>query len=398
MDKAIDVILSQMVFDIPSIIGMSVLLIAFFIQIYFYLYYYKKPISFYSNNKEQAINTHIGKPSVSVIIVAKNESENLEKNLSSILEQDYPNFEIIVVNDGSTDESQNYLELLSKKDNRLYSTFLPSSEDKEGDRRRIICLTIGIKAAKNDILLFTEAGASPSTKGWISSMVKHIHNEKEIVLGYSNLIAPNSFWGKVCRFDNLLFTLQYYSMAIIHKPFIGTYTNIAYRKELFFDNKGFSKALNFEYADEVFLNQIMTTENTAVALDQDSFVKINIENYSHWKTLKRVYCRSKKYFKKQTAMRFNFETYSRYLLYVLTLLLLVYTIGNKLWIYLIGTIILFSLRNLIQTSILKKAFEHFNIKRLNIALPFIELLQPLYLLNFGKEKNLNSKRRNRRQK
>lgn len=389
MDKTIDLILSQLIFDIPSIVGISLLFAVFIIQIYFYITYYRKPITYVSqtDKKEEYQDKDI--KSVSVIIIAKNESENLKKNLPAILNQNYPNFEVIVVNDGSTDESQNYLELLSKQDSRLYSTFLPISEDKEVERRRIICLTIGIKAAKNDILLFTDAGASPMTDKWIYSMVKPIDNQKEIVLGYSKLIAPTSFWEKICRFDNLIFSLQYFSMAIKNKPFIGTYTNIAYRKEIFFENKGFSKSLSFEYADEVFLNQIMSAHNTVVALDQESFVELHIENYSHWKTLKRIYYRSKKHFKGYTPKRFYLESFSRYLFYFFVLSLAIYSVIFNLWTCLIATLMMMLIRNIIQFKTLKKASIHFNINPLHVLLPFVELLQPLYLLTIGKNNSNN---------
>lgn len=382
MDKVLELIQSQMVADNFAIIGLSILLIVFFIQIYFYISYYNKPLHFLNKEKDNSYkdNQHI--PSVSVIIVAKNESYNLKKNIPAILEQDYPNFEIIVVNDGSTDESQNYLEYLSKQDTRLYTTFLPLSEDKDADRRRILCMTLGIKAAKNEILLFTDAGATPNSLNWISLMVENLKNEKDIAIGYSNLVAPKSFWGRICSFDNLLFSLQYLSMAIKKKPFIGTYNNIAYRKNLFFDNKGFSQTLKYEYAEEVFLNKIMNSKNTVVVLNKDSFVKIELENYTHWKTLKQIYCRSKKYFKNYTPKRFKLESLTRYLIYAITLCISIYSIIENLWLYLICAILLLIIRNVIQLIVLKKASKHFEIKPTYLLLPITDLLQPFYNFRF----------------
>lgn len=382
MNKILDLIQSLLIVDNLAIIGISILLLVVVIQLYFYLFYYKKPISFFYKQKENYAKQNSNVPSVSVIIVAKNESENLEKNIPYILNQEYSNFEVIVVNDGSTDESQFYLELLSKQDTRLYTTFLPQTEDKENDRRRILCMTLGIKAAKNEILLFTDAGSCPNSVNWISSMVRNIKDKKEIAIGYSKLNAPKSFWGKICNFDNLLFSLQYLSMAIKRKPFIGSYNNIAYRKNVFFENKGFSQTLNYEYAEEVFLNRIMTSENTEVVLSQDSFVNIDLENYSHWKTLKRVYCRSKKYFKNYTPKRFRLESFTRYLIYAVTLCLGVYSIIRELWLYLGCAILLFLIRNLVQILILKKSSKHFEIKPMYLFLPIADLLQPLYNFRF----------------
>ena len=382
MNKIIELIQSLLIVNNPAIISISLLLVVVFIQLYFYLSYYRKPVSFYNKEKGNNNIDHNSNPSVSVIIIAKNESENLKKNIPFILKQDYPNFEVIVVNDGSTDESQFYLELLSKQDTRLYTTFLPQSEDKETDRRRILCMTLGIKAAKNEILLFTDAGACPNSLNWISSMARGFKNKNDVTIGYSKLDAPKSFWGKICSFDNLLFSLQYFSMAIKRKPFIGTYNNIAYRKKLFFDNKGFSQTLNYEYAEEVFLNRIMDSENTVVVLNQDSFVKIELENYSHWRTLKRVYCRSKKHFKNYTPKRFCIESFSRYLIYGITLCLSIYSIIEKLWLYLACAILLLLIRNLVQLFTLKKASIHFEIKPMYLFLPIADCFQPLYNFRF----------------
>jgi len=263
----------------------------------------------------------------------------------------------------------------------LYS-FPKQSEYKDTDRRRILCMTLGIKAAKNDILLFTDAGACPNSVNWISSMTKNLKDKKEIAIGYSNLQAPKSFWGKICSFDNLLFSLQYLSMAIKGKPFIGTYNNIAYRKNLFFENKGFSQTLNYEYAEEVFLNIIMNSKNTTVVLNQDSFVKIELENYSHWKTLKQVYCRSKKYFTNYTPKRFRLESFTRYLMYGITVCIGAYSIVEKLWLYLGCAILLLLIRNIVQTLILKRASLHFEIKPMYLFLSIADLFQPLYNIRF----------------
>ena len=74
-------------------------------------------------------NVHFSQelPPVSVIICAREESENLRRNLAAVLEQDYPQFEVIVINDGDTDESEDYLTLLEEKYPHLYHSFVPDS-------------------------------------------------------------------------------------------------------------------------------------------------------------------------------------------------------------------------------------------------------------------------------
>lgn len=368
--------LSYFTLDVIGIALLSTLLIMLFIQIYFYLAYYKKPLSYL----KQIADTHkeiTPLPSVSVIIVAKDESENLAKCLPSILNQDYPDYEVIVVNDGSTDESEFLLKNLKREYPFLYSTFSPYSDVNETIQNKVLPLTIGIKAARKDILLFTEADSLPMTNQWIKSMVHSLAN-KDIVVGYSRFTVGEDFSNKTALFDNLIFTLQYMSMAIKDKPFAGLYKNLAYRKHLFFDNKGFSATLNYDNAEEVFVNYIMTDNNTAIALSQDSYVSTELDNFSHWRKIKTAYSRAKFNFKGFTGGIFSLETLSRYLFYILTIASIVYSIVSQLWVYLGAAILLFIIRYIIQIVVLNKASDHFLTNRFHLSLPFLDLIQAYY--------------------
>lgn len=374
--------LSYFTLDVIGIALLSTLLIMLFIQIYFYLAYYKKPLSYL----KQIADTHeeiTPLPSVSVIIVAKDESENLAKCLPSILNQDYPDYEVIVVNDGSTDESEFLLKNLKREYPFLYSTFSPYSDVNETIQNKVLPLTIGIKAARKDILLFTEADSLPMTNQWIKSMV-HSLADKDIVVGYSRFTEGEDFSNKTALFDNLIFTLQYMSMAIKNKPFAGLYKNLAYRKHLFFDNKGFSATLNYDNAEEVFVNYIMTDNNTAIALSQDSYVSTELDNFSHWRKIKTAYSRAKFNFKGFTGGIFSLETLSRYLFYILTIASIVYSIVSQLWVYLGAAILLFIIRYIIQIVILNKASDHFLTNRFHLSLPFLDLIQPYYNSYFSR--------------
>ncbi|PXV64676.1 cellulose synthase/poly-beta-1,6-N-acetylglucosamine synthase-like glycosyltransferase [Dysgonomonas alginatilytica] len=374
--------LSYFTLDIIGITLLSILLITLIIQIFFYIQYYKKPVSYFnkiSSYKEDITNL----PSVSVIIVAKDESENLARCLPSILNQDYPDYEVIVVNDGSTDESEFLLKSLKKEYPYLYSTFSPYSDANETIQNKVLPLTIGIKAARKDILLFTEADSLPMTNQWIKSMMNNLAG-KDIVIGYSRFTEGEDFSNKTALFDNLIFTLQYMSMAIKNKPFAGLYKNLAYKKHLFFDNKGFSATLNYDNAEEVFVNHIMTNNNTAVALDQDSYVSTELDSFSHWRKIKTAYSRAKFNFKGFTAGVFSLETFSRYLFYLITIASIAYSSISLLWVYLTVAILFFIIRYTVQVIILNKAADHFLTTRFHLALPFLDTIQPYYNSYFSR--------------
>lgn len=376
-----DEFLSYFVFDETEIVVLSVFLIIFFVQIFFYLGYYKKPYS-YAKKKDNTDDIPLSSiPKVSVIIASENEAEELAKNLPSILEQDYPDFEVIVVNNGSTDESETVLQSLKLKNPHLYYTFLPYSNDNHFGRRKL-ALTIGIKAAKGDILLFTEPYSKPMSNKWISIMAKELPDGKEVVLGYSFYRKTKSLFNKMARFDNLFFSMQYLAMAIKNKGYIGTYRNIAFKKRLFFDNKGFAAHLNLENGEDVFINQIITPYNTAVAICQDSFIETSIERYSLWKQIKKSYFQTKANIRGSVALIFSLETFSRYLFYLILIALVTYSVFTRHWASLGITILLFLIRFIIQLLIVNKSGKYFQSGKFYLMLLFLDIFQPIYNLRF----------------
>lgn len=180
----IEQILSYFIFNEVEIIALSLFFLFLLVQLFFYFNYYKKPYSYARKIDGDNYQVLQSNPKVSVIISSENEAVELSKNLPAILSQDYPDFEVIVVNDGSTDETEELLLSLKLHNPHLYHTYLPYSPDKKFGRKKL-AYTIGIKAAKGDVLLFTEPHSRPISDKWISSMVNELSDTKEIVLGYS---------------------------------------------------------------------------------------------------------------------------------------------------------------------------------------------------------------------
>jgi len=173
-----------------SIIEWSILgglLLFFIIQFLFYFLLYRKPYVYEKKRIIKAVpDTDL--PPISVVIVSKNESENLATTLPFILEQDYPNFEVVVVNSGSTDETDMLLTGLKQKYPHLYYTYIPKEAERLNEKK--LALTVGIKAAKNDILIFTEAFCKPVSDKWIREFAVEFINGKDIVLGFCKYNIP----------------------------------------------------------------------------------------------------------------------------------------------------------------------------------------------------------------
>lgn len=252
------------------------LIVSLLIQLFYYLHYYNGIIRYNRKIKKNLIGYTTSKPPISIIVCAKNEAENLSLHLPIMLEQEYPQYEVIVVNDGSTDESCNLLEQLDKKYSNLYHTFLPM--DAKYMSRKKMCLNVGIKAAHYEHLIIVDADCEPGSKRWLSNIIKNYTPGTDIVLGYSDFKKKNGFLYRLIGYENLLSTIQYMGYALKGKVLKGTCRNLSYKKSTFINNKAFSSHLNLEYGDDdLFLQEISTSKNAKIEFSLDSSTHTNRE-------------------------------------------------------------------------------------------------------------------------
>jgi glycosyltransferase involved in cell wall biosynthesis len=258
--------------------------VLFLIQMLYWAATYARPL-------RRLKNIRPGEPDrrqpVSVVVYARNESENLRKNLPTLLTQDYPEYEIIVVNDGSTDESDDVLKTLEQEYKHLYHTYIP--EDVKYLSRKKLALTVGIKAAKHKILLFTEANCEPLSPHWIASIAGAYRPGTEIVLGFcAYRCESRGLSHQLIAYDNLLDGLQYLSSALKRHPYTGNGRNLSYRRELFFEHRGYRKSLGLHAGDDdLFINESANRENTKVVYTPDSITQMSkIEHFRVWREIK----------------------------------------------------------------------------------------------------------------
>jgi glycosyltransferase involved in cell wall biosynthesis len=200
-------------------------------------------------------------PPVSLIICARNEEVALGKNLHHVLEQEYPEFEVIVVNDCSEDDSE--ILLASMQGQYPHLVFRTIVKDDVFKHNKKMALGVGIKAARYDLLLFIDADCYPAGPHWLRSMAGRFAEKTDVVLGYTRL-KNNRRW---MRADRLMHALHYLGKALKHKPYMGVGSNLAYRKQLFFDHKGFDIRITGNLREDcVFINKVATRNNTAVAV------------------------------------------------------------------------------------------------------------------------------------
>lgn len=216
---------------------------------------------------------------VSVIIYSDNNPKDLAKNLPLIIAQDYPLFEIIVVNDGKNEAISDYIYRLSLEHENLHYSYTP--DDARNLSRKKLALTIGVKAAKYDIILTTNSNCRPKSDKWISSVARHFQAGTDVVIGYSHVSenADTAKWNLLRYFLALRNSIKHLVQAISRKPYRGTSDNLAYRKSLFLKNKGFSHSMHLHYGDDdIFVNEITTKDNTEVEISPESMMLTHFEN------------------------------------------------------------------------------------------------------------------------
>ena len=210
-------------------------------------------------------------PPVTVIICARNEEDNLFKNLPLILGQDYPDFEVIVVNDQSVDDSRHIIQAFQKK----YTNLRLIEMEKNKHRRfgKKVPLTVGIKGAKYEKLAFTDADCQPRSKQWLKHLVANYTEGKEIVIGYGAYEKQKGFLNKFIRFDTTSIAANYLGAAKLGRPYMAVGRNMSYLKETFFKVDGFRKHYHIQSGDDdLFMQDTAERRNVAIELHPESFV------------------------------------------------------------------------------------------------------------------------------
>jgi poly-beta-1,6-N-acetyl-D-glucosamine synthase len=207
---------------------------------------------------------------VSIIICAHNEAHNLEKNLPRILNQNYRSYEVIVVDDNSNDTTHNILLKYHIENTNLCSLKVVNKPKGSGKK---FALSKGIEAAKNDVLLLTDADCIPDSPNWISEMVEPLNDSVKIVLGYAPYFKAKGFLNKLIRYETTLAATQYFSFALMGQPYMGVGRNLLYSKSLYQKAGGFKKHDHLLSGDDdLFVNEIATSENVGITLKKSSHV------------------------------------------------------------------------------------------------------------------------------
>lgn len=314
---------------------------------------------------------------VSVIISARNEAKNLSANLPFILQQNYPDFEVIVVNDSSTDLSD--VILLEFKEAYANLKIVTVTDADRYHTGKKFALTLGIKAAKNEHLLFTDADCKPVSQNWITRMAANFDGSVNIVLGYSPYKKAKNIVNPFIRFETIKTAISYFSAALRGSAYMGVGRNLAYTKTLFFSKKGFASHMHvLSGDDDIFVNQNATPANTAIETHPETFMySIAKTSFSAWSRQKKRHYGAGRFYKGKHRFMLVSDALSGLFFYVF------FSLSILLNVFPFITSGLFILRLIIQLVIYSRLFKQFDGRRLLYYLPFLDVCYYIFLNIFG---------------
>ena len=357
----------------------TILLTVFIGSVVFQLYFI-----FFVFNKINQYNPPEGEScaleGVSVVVCARNELENLKSLIPLLNNQVYPTFEIIIVDDRSWDGTFDYL--LTECSEYHKVRFLRVKETPYPFSSKKYALTLGVKSARYNNLLLTDADCRPQSNHWIAGMAECLTPDKEIVLGFSPYFEERGFLNNLIRYETFNTAAQYFSFAIVGMPYMGVGRNLMYRKSLFLNNKGFEKHTNIVGGDDdLFMNDVANEHNTAVCLNPKTFMySFPKTTWQAWYRQKRRHLSVSKYYKLQHKINLGGLGLSLISSWV-SFIILIPVFYHKPLIY--GILFFFIFRLISQMVVFSKINKRLDSTLKIITLPLWDSIFALYFLTMG---------------
>ncbi len=363
----------------PSDWSLSVLLFFVSIQLFFIVIVFARLIFYKSRTSEESDPGQ----GVSVIVCAWNELDNLRELLPMLEDQDYPLYEVLVIDDRSMDGTEEFLADYCRNSSCVRTVRIKKEYDHITTKKYAV--TIGQKHALYQTSLMTDADCRPSGSRWISSMMSRMGERKEIVLGFSPYLEEQGLLNWFIRCETFYTAVQYFSFASYGMAYMGVGRNLMYRKELFFRNKGFYTHGNVLGGDDdLFINEVAGRGNTACNLDPDSFMySVPKRTWREWFVQKRRHLGVGKFYRKRFKLLLGLLAVSHIFTWVVA-------IGNVAWAllakdgYLLaGTVVLFGTRWMLQWVILGMVDRRLGTTVGSFFIPLMDFALFLYYMVMG---------------
>jgi glycosyltransferase involved in cell wall biosynthesis len=287
------------------------------LQLFYYLFIFTR-LAFYGRNR----NNGGGLPGVTVLVCAWNEKENLTELLPLLDAQEYPDFEVILLDDRSDDGSEEFIR--ENIQSWKHIRYIRINDQFDHVTPKKYALTVGMKQANNPIALMTDADCRPSSLQWIATMMSQVNDEKDIVLGFSPYEKQSGLLNWFIRCETFYTAVQYLSFTLTGLTYMGVGRNILYKKKLFFENKGFYRHRRVTGGDDdIFLNEVSTSRNTAICIEPESFVYSKPKTtWSTWLRQKQRHLSVSKYYRPRNKIMLGLLSGAHVAVWLLGLVLL----------------------------------------------------------------------------
>ncbi|SHM55223.1 Glycosyltransferase, catalytic subunit of cellulose synthase and poly-beta-1,6-N-acetylglucosamine synthase [Cyclobacterium lianum] len=281
---------------------------------------------FYRNLPEEV--ALVDPEGVSIVVAAKNEAAHLKDLIPMLMQQQYPKFEVVLVNDRSDDESDALLRSFSLQYSNFRTVNIRYTPAHLSPKK--YALTLGIKVSEHPIVLLTDADCRPVSPQWIRRMSAPIRNDGKIfALGHGSYLALPGLLNRIIQFETLLTALYYFSFGYWKSPFMGVGRNLCYRKDFFMEKKAFKALWHIEGGDDdLFVNQHATAANAAVVVHPESITisepKTSFRDYF---TQKKRHFHAGKYYRYRDKLKIGLYSLS-HLVFWLAAIGIVLTAGS----------------------------------------------------------------------
>jgi glycosyltransferase involved in cell wall biosynthesis len=339
------------------------------IQLYYSLFFFAKLANFKDN-----YNSGEHKP-LSIIVCAHNELENLERLISAIFAQNYHNFELVIVNDRSFDETELFLkDKVKKYGGKLKVVTIEDTPIKMDPKK--YALTLGIKAASHEHMIFTDADCLPFNDKWLLQMQAKFGDKHEIVLGLSQYETTKGFLNLFIRFETFYTSVQYLSFALKGLAYMGVGRNLGYTKRIFFNSKGFHPNMDVTGGDDdLFINKIAKETGVRIAVMVESqTLSVPKGTWKEWFIQKTRHLSVGKYYDRKTKFLLGLLNTSHFFTFVLFIIVIVN--GEYLIYGLVGFLLRILVNLIIFSLIIKKQRYKLDV----LAVPLFDILYPIYYI------------------
>ncbi len=361
---------------VPLVIStiLFIVLCGTFVIQMFYIFYFFLPFV----NKKDNQDTQQNNTGLTVIISAWDELENLKRLVPRLLSQNHKNFELIIVDDRSTDGSLDYLRELSQLDKRLKHIRIDETPNRMSAKK--YALTLGIKASKNERIVFTDADCMPDSDDWLNSISNaYTSDQVQVVLGYSKYEKTEGFLNKFIRYETSITALHYLSFAFKKIPYMGVGRNLSYTKSIFLDSNGFQPYMSFLAGDDdLFVQKVANGNNTNIATNFSAHTSSVPKNtWSEYFTQKIRHLNIGKYYNYKTKSLLGLLFLSTIFFYICS----VFVLFNET--FLPFALAFIFLRVLINLIIFYKLSKKLNDNQEWYLMPMLEFIYLLYYIVIG---------------